>query len=243
MKNVLLSFTIALLLLNGRASAQILTQTGKDTAMAAYSSGPEHKVHHYIKPTGATMTIRWNVASATFGTGWSDLGSGVCDNNTCYTATSGNNIFTNASVKTTSQYDNSGYHDFYVVFNTANNPANNSMAVVRVNAQDMESSTNRTLTFIAYKGSLGVSTFSSSDDVVLFPNPARDAVNVYYDEKTDVKTIAVYNLIGKLMGPIYRPSSNGSAKIDLDNMPSGIYFLRMMDSQGHVVATRRFTRQ
>jgi hypothetical protein len=58
-----------------------------------------------------------------------------------------------------------------------------------------------------------------------------------------VKTIAVYNLIGKLMGPIYKPSSSSSAKIDLDDMPTGIYFLRLMDGQGRVVATRRFTRQ
>jgi hypothetical protein len=79
--------------------------------------------------------------------------------------------------------------------------------------------------------------------VVLYPNPARESINVLYDEKAGVKTIAIYNLIGKLMGPIYRPTNNGSAKIDLDEMPNGVYFLRLMDAGGHVLATRRFTRQ
>ena len=79
--------------------------------------------------------------------------------------------------------------------------------------------------------------------MVLYPNPAREAVNVIYNEKAGIKTIAVYNIIGKLMGPVYKPADNGSAKIDLDDIPNGIYFLRLMDSQGHVLATRRFTRQ
>ncbi len=93
------------------------------------------------------------------------------------------------------------------------------------------------------KASTGIMNFNSADDIILYPNPAREAVNVIFDEKFNVRTIAVYNLIGKLMGPIYKPASNNSAKIDLSDMPTGIYFLRLMDAQGHFVATRRFTRQ
>lgn len=249
MKNVLLSFAIALFVLNGAASAQnIVTQSGSDTAKSQYTGGSTGDVYNRVKSgTTDSFQLRWSVSSSYFdNTNWMQIGSGICDNNFCQTATASNNIFTNGSLTTSNYYNNSGFsgqdHDFHVQF-LPNNPANGSYAWVRVNARELTNNTSRTLTFIAYKGTLGISNISSSDDVVLFPNPARDAVNVLYDDAAGVKTIAVYNLIGKLMGPIYKPSSNNGAKIDLGDMPTGIYFLRLMDSQGHVVATRRFTRQ
>jgi hypothetical protein len=249
MKNVILSLAIALFLLNGGASAQIVTQYG-DSSKVQYTGGSTINAYNGIKSGSSNnVVIRWNVMSATFGTGWS--GDGICDNYKCYT--SGDNVYGGLTSFVSNPYDNSAFpsgsingstHDFHSVFAVDNSIApNNSYSVVRVSAMDTVGKTSRTLTFIAYKGSLKVETFSSSDDVVLFPNPARDAVNVIYDDKAGVRTIAVYNLIGKLMGPIYKPSSNSSAKIDLDDMPTGIYFLRLMDGQGRVVATRRFTRQ
>ncbi len=246
MKNVLLSLSIAFMLLNGGAASaqQILTQNGKDTAIGGYASG-DLEVDNRIKSATGTITLRWNVTSAIFGTGWNMNGSGICDNVTCYTHDATHNIFTSGTNYNSNAYDSIRFtgsdHDFHVVFSTSN-PPNGSSAVVRVNARDITGGTSRTLTFIGYKGSLGVTNISSSDDVVLYPNPVREAVNVLYDEKAGVRTIAIYNMIGKLMGPIYKPSANGSAKIDTDDMPTGIYFLRLMDAQGHVVATRRFTR-
>jgi hypothetical protein len=255
MKNALLLSAIALLSLAGTASAQIITENAKDTAIGNYSGGSTFNVVNGIR-SGSTndVWLRWNViGSATnFGPGWDISGSGVCDNINCrFPGGPDGNIFLNNFQYKSNAYTNSAFpiggaentsHDFHVQFG-ANNPPNGSSAVVRVNMVDTVSMTSRTLTFIAYKGSLGITNFSSSDDVVLYPNPAREAVNVVYDEKAGVKTIAVYNLIGKLVGPIYRPLSAGSARIDLSDMPTGVYFLRLMDGQGRVVATRRFTRQ
>ena len=110
-------------------------------------------------------------------------------------------------------------------------------------AQDTISGSSKTLTYIAYASSTGIKTTSSSDDVVLFPNPAREAVNVIFDGRAGVKTIAIYNLIGKMVSPVYKPSGNNSAKIDVNEMPAGVYFIRLMDGQGRVVATRRFVHQ
>ena len=256
MKNALLLCAIAMLAFTGVASAQILTENGRDSAMKAYTGGADLTVVNGIRSGSANdVVLRWRVVSSStsFGPGWEMVGSGVCDNNTCYSAsTASNNLFTNDMNFTSNAYDNSAFpaggsygdpaHDFHVIF-TANNPPNGSSAVVRINATDVNSMATKMLTFIAYKGSLGVTNFSSSDDIVIWPNPAHDVVNVMYDEKAGVKTIAVYNLIGKLVGPIYRPVSAGSAHLELNDMPTGVYFLRLMDGQGRVVATRRFTRQ
>jgi hypothetical protein len=256
MKNALLLCAIAMLALAGTASAQtIITENGKDTAIGSYTGGSTFNVVNGIRSgSSSDVWLRWNViGSATnFGPGWDISGSGVCDNINCrFPGGPDGNIFLNNFQYKSDAYTNAAFplggaentlHDFHVQFG-ANNPPNGSSAVVRVNAYDTVSQTSRTLTFIAYKGSLGVTNFSSSDDVVIYPNPAHEVVNVLYDAKAGVKTIAVYNLIGKLVGPIYRPTSTTSAHLELNDMPTGVYFLRLMDGQGRVVATRRFTRQ
>lgn len=249
MKNVILGLSIAFLLLNGSANAQILTQNGKDSVTGYYSGGSTLEVGNHIKSGYAdSIILRWNVVDYDFDAGWRVDSSGVCDNIQCYSSNgaTANNLFTNSTVYNSAPYSNSGFagtsHDFHVVFGTVN-PAVGSSAWARVSMTDIVHNTSRVLTFIGYRAPLGVTTINSSDDVVLYPNPARESVNVIYDESAGVRTIAVYNLIGKLMGPIYKPSSSSSAKINLEDMPTGIYFLRLMDAQGHVVATRRFTRQ
>lgn len=250
MRNVVLAFFSALVLLNGSAaSAQIVTQNGKDSAVGYWDGNEEFIVKNAIK-SGSTnpVYLKWNVTDFRFPTGWDTTGSGFCDNIQCYSAFSTtSNLFVNGTIYKTTEYDNNGFsgveHDFHMVFKT-NHPANGTSAWVRVNTRDTVSGGSRVLTFIAYKSTTGISSsFNSSDEVVLYPNPARDAVNVIYDSKAGVKTIAVYNLIGKLMGPVYKPADNGSAKINLEDMPNGVYFLRLMDNQGRVLSTRRFTRQ
>jgi hypothetical protein len=251
MRNVLLSLSIAFVLLNGSAaSAQIVTQNGKDTAITYYDGSSLIDVYNKIK-SGSSMPVylKWNViASETyFGPGFDINASGFCDNLNCYNHMAGSPMMTNNAVWKSDAYDNSGFtgqpHDFHAVIGVSSPPPNGSTAVVRVFARDTVSNTQRTLTFIVMKNPSGISTTSSQDDVVMYPNPAREALNILYNEGAGVRTIAVYNLIGKLMGPVYKPSSPSSAKISLEDMPTGVYFLRLMDGQGHVIATRRFTRQ
>lgn len=261
MRNVLLSLFSALLLLQaGTASAQIITQNGRDSASGNFSFGdPILKVKNQIRSGSSTpVKLEWKVISHNLGTnpGWplysSSLGAGVgfCDNIDCYTITDPVNNFFNDStiVQQTRNYDNNSAnindadHNFYMQF-IANSPAAGTSAYVRVRATDMNGSGNRVLTFVASRTPTGISNSVYNDEIVLYPNPAREAVNVIYDANAGVRTIAVYNLIGKLMGPVYKPSASGSAKINTEDMPGGVYFLRLMDGQGHVVATRRFTRQ
>jgi hypothetical protein len=244
MKNVILCLTIALLVLNGSAFAQqIVTQQG-DTAFSCWISGTDVAVYNRVKSgTSNNVVLKWNVVYRSFDNGFDETASGICDNNQCYYASSSNNFFANGNIFYSYPYNSSGFGDFHVLFGLSGTPTVGAMAVARINAYDTVSHTTRTLTFIAKKCALGISSVSSTDEIVLYPNPARDAINVIYDASAGIKTMAVYNIIGKLMGPIYKPSSSNSAKIDLDDMPTGIYFLRLMDGQGRVIATRRFTRQ
>jgi hypothetical protein len=247
MRNVVLSFFSALLMLSGfSASAQFATSTGKDSAVGYYDGSAQLNVHNDVRSTtGNPVFLKWHVVNSNFGPGWEMVGSGFCDNVLCYTAfSSTSNLFTDHTVQKSDAYG-ATYADFKMVFqtNTTTPPSGGSSAWVQIYAQDTVSGSSRTLTYVAYATPTGVTTINSSDDVVLYPNPAKEAVNVIYDSRAGVKTIAVYNLIGKMVSPVYKPSSNSSAKIDVNDMPSGVYFIRLMDAQGRVVATRRFVHQ
>ena len=98
------------------------------------------------------------------------------------------------------------------------------------------------MTFVFYKVGDGVPAVNMQlNEAVLYPNPAKNEVNLVYNEASDVKNIAVYNIIGKVMA-VYKVGST-SANLDLNNMPPGIYFAKLYSSAGNVVATRKFTKK
>ena len=41
---------------------------------------------------------------------------------------------------------------------------------------------------------------------------------------------------------IYRAGGN-SANMSVENMPAGVYFVRLINNRGDIVATRKFTKQ
>lgn len=106
-------------------------------------------------------------------------------------------------------------------------------------------STIKPATFIAYKTkATGISTSIIQDnDIAIYPNPAQNYIDVVYSPSSDVKTIAVYNLIGKVVS-VYKSTNKNSARCEFSaDMPSGIYVVRVADSKGNVIATRKITRQ
>jgi len=245
MRNVVLALSIVLMPFLAGAQT-FLTQSGtSDSTTGLFTGGTDLQIVNGLKSASSnTVTLNWHVSGFVLGTGWKV--TGFCDNNTCYyndpvTKPPYGEIL-NGKVYTSFPYGNT-FGDFHVIFDPTA-AANLTSSWVQAFVFDPTGNYGRTLTFVGKKNANGVLSVSvSSDDVVVYPNPAKDAVNVIYDAKSNVKTIAVYNLIGKLMGPVYVPSSNTSAKIDLNDVPNGVYFIRLMNNQGNVVATRRFTRQ
>lgn len=243
MKKILLLSALLGFLFNTAVTAQTFMAENGDTSMVVYSSGNSLKVFNRLKSTSSSpVTVRWRVTNAptALASGWTL--TGLCDNIQCHSAsTTLDNTW-----KTTFQYGNTYdplLNDFHIEFeNMAAAPAGTS--VFQVQVQDNSNfSIQKNLTFIATKNAAGVvSVTRSSDDVVVYPNPARDFVNVLFDGSAGVKNIALYNLIGKPV-MVYRVQGTNSAKLELDNVASGVYFMRLMNAQGNVIATRRFTHQ
>lgn len=247
MRNAILALTIVLLPFAGNAQT-FLTQTGTDSAKAIYTGGGnELPVYNTIRSASAdSVTLSWKVTDIHLDPSWAF--TGVCDNVICYTNDAVANppfgalLNAGGSTQTTFKYGPT-FGDFHALFNCVS-AANGTSSWIKVNAKDNAGSYFRDLYFIGTKSATGIiNTIVSADDVTLYPNPAREAINVLFSKNADVKSIAVFNLIGKMVGPLYRTSSSTSAKIQLADMPNGIYFIRLMNSKGNVVATRRFTRQ
>ena len=204
-------------------------------------------IHNDITNTSASnLTLRWHVIATSFPADWlTSIAFGICDNNMCRgntadtllwrtaTSTSGNTFITNAYIPSVP-----GTYDLSLDFTSAS-VGNHWVTVAIV---DPGSLYTKNVTFIINKAAAAVTNINSTEnEVVLYPNPARDELNVVYSPNADVKTIAVYNIIGKVMA-VYKVT-NTSANLSLENIPSGIYFVRLSNSHGDVVVTRKFTKQ
>lgn len=231
MKKIVLFALVAVGLNINSAVAQSFT-LAHDTTSAF--TGSTVDVHNTItNVTGNSINMTWRIVTSatTLAPGW--LVSGVCDNNSCYPwagdVSNGNAL--SCSISGMSSMDGKVQYD-------ATAAANGTVSWVTI--RYTEGTSSKFATFIATKVPTGINTVVKSDDnVVLYPNPAKDDLNVVFDMDADVKNIAVYNLIGKAVS-IYKVNGN-SAKLNVSNIPSGIYFVRLLDGQGRIVATRKFT--
>lgn len=189
-------------------------------------------------PTGSTaLSLQWAVISHTLPT---DLMNtiGVCDNATCFGAT---DVWpTNFR---TSTYPAGATGDFHITMDLSVIPVGGPY-VLRVKLRNPAISTDTAIqTYIINRtATTSVNNVRSGNDVTLYPNPATSSINVLFDAASDIKTIAVYNIIGKQVS-LFRPTDNAGASLNIENIPSGIYFVRLMNSHGDVVTTRKFTKQ
>ncbi|MBN9483430.1 MAG: hypothetical protein BGO70_13190 [Bacteroidetes bacterium 43-93] len=220
-----------------KASAQFSIQ--KDT-VAGYASDYNFELDNFFVNNSSTYSfISWKVVYTNLPAAPSQWNSsfGLCDNKNCYA----NNILDGTRTQTTDTIfpgPASSKGNFHIIYSELGNVTTYGPYYVTIEATDGVET--HQATFVMYKYPTSVNNFSKTSELMVYPNPAANDLNVVYGNM-DVKTIGVYNLIGKAVS-YYRTSGN-SAKLDLSAVPSGIYFLRLNDEQGHVLATRKFTKQ
>ncbi|HYD22382.1 MAG TPA: T9SS type A sorting domain-containing protein, partial [Flavipsychrobacter sp.] len=190
--------------------------------------------------TSSAITVSWRVIDHNLPQSWKLYsGFGICDNITCYD--------TSILAGVTRVMDTIGGGQqsiFKLQINGASqNVTPTTSGPIYITSELSDGSTTDTVTFIVHKWGTSIGKVSSTakEDVTLYPNPAYGEVNVTFSKDMGVKNVAIYNLVGKQISN-YRVITN-SAKLDLEKIPSGIYFLRLIDSNGRIVATRRFTHQ
>jgi hypothetical protein len=224
---------IGLCLASAQGFAQGFT-VAHDTTYASVNGTAD--VHNGITNTSnlSNLDITWE-GTLYAPSGWSV--TGICDlvngssNGNCYPWPLSNPIVSLTILPGLSA-------DFKVsVSNTA--AANNSVCYFSLLIKST-GLPNKTIWYKMTKDPLGVNTINRVNDaVVIFPNPARDVVNISIDPSLGAKTMVISNLIGRTIGS-YNVIT-GVQKIDMDNAPTGLYFLRVFDNQGKLLETKKFT--
>lgn len=244
MKRIVHSFILLFvaMALVTQASAQASFSFEADTMSLTFTSNNDNLYNKVTNISASNIKLEWKVKNHDFPASWATPGSlGICDNNQCYD--NANNQLLNGKLFTSVDYVPNIVSDFHlqmIGYLDASVPAGTHF--ITVNAKEVGGTYEHDITFIFHKWSTNVpGVQKSTEDVVLYPNPARTELNVTYNKNLEVRNLAIYNLLGKQVSS-YRVSGS-SAKLDIEKIPSGIYFIRLVDNTGRVVATRRFTHQ
>ena len=103
------------------------------------------------------------------------------------------------------------------------------------NTQRLNNSLNEkidlTISFNIENATLSVDSIFIEDQVYLYPNPANNFV--YIKSKSDINTINIYDVTGKLV-KIFKQNEN---KYDISNFTSGIYLIKMI--QNEIIYTKK----
>lgn len=232
----------ALLLSFAGVKAQSFTLDHDTTKGYWVSAGYTVDVKNDLHNTGATTsTYSWKMTNYDFPSGW--VLEGTCDNNECK-ATSTPGLKEGTTSFTTLPVNAGSTGNFKIMFN-GDAASNNTKATVTLDIANSSGGASKSATFIAYKNPTGIisTTLRHDDEVLIYPNPATNYIDVVYSPSSDVKSITIYNLIGKVVN-VYKVTDKNSARCEFNTeMPSGIYFVRVADSKGNVIATRKITHQ
>jgi hypothetical protein len=206
-------------------------------------------VHDDITNTYSdSVRVQWHVIYSDLPADWYPTGSlttsvGMCDNNLCYGFSS---LYPSMATRLSGKYAMAPGGDFHMLLNltgaTTMGTHYVTLRLVSVNKNTYVPIDSTTTTYAITKAPVSVPVVSNgSEEIIIYPNPAREELNVVFDANSDVKTIAIYNIIGKVVS-VFKVNGN-SANLSLDNMPGGIYVVRLVNGEGAVVGTRKFTKQ
>ncbi|GAA4462644.1 hypothetical protein GCM10023093_09650 [Nemorincola caseinilytica] len=214
------------------AQAQSFTVV-HDTVWLTATTWPSVATDTIYNPSSAGINIQWKVVATDMPTCMQDI-SGMCDPTACYQM----NTLWPSSVHTSMYGPGNGL----ITLNSDVNSCPPGCYYVRARLNNAAIPTDTGyVTFIVCKPAPSrVTSTTQAPEIALYPNPATTMLTIEYGS-ADVKNIAIYNIIGRQVG-IY-PAGAHSATIGVEHVPAGIYYARLLNGRGDVVATRRFTRQ
>lgn len=254
MKKILLFIVCGLGLLSSViVKGQTATFSQADTVYYTYNSVSAATILNLItNDTSYNLNLKWKIIASSFPADWySGTALSICDDATCIPNTSGqlwngtSGYFDSSLYFSNIAHDSIG--DFHMVLNLSSATSFGSYYLT-IHVTDVTNGVvgaySKTSTFIINRWPTSVANVNNTgNDVVIYPNPtSNNEINLLYSPNNDIKTITVYNIIGKVM-KVYNVTNNTSANLNLENIPSGIYFVRLINSHGDVVVTRKFTKQ
>jgi hypothetical protein len=231
MRHFLLSVLMVLASLGAGAQS---VSSEKDTVWV-YATGAYHAYDYVTNHTTDTVTVLWEVAATNFPADWL-LATGMCDINNC--------IGDLWPAHTEHPRYPPGTWDFHIMGDLTDVSTDGPYYITVRLRNEAIPTDEHTQTYVVNRNTAHVAYMSRSsgdDAVVVYPNPATNVVNVMFSGLYGVTGIGVYSIIGREM-KVYSTADN-SAALNIEHLPSGIYFIKLLNAQGYVVATQKFTKQ
>ncbi|PQJ79820.1 T9SS type A sorting domain-containing protein [Polaribacter porphyrae] len=81
---------------------------------------------------------------------------------------------------------------------------------------------------------LGNSNYSLEQDIVLFPNPSKDEINII-TKKNSALLVSIYNSIGRQVSSRNLYTTKRKSKINISKWPAGVYFFKISISDKSII--------
>lgn len=96
--------------------------------------------------------------------------------------------------------------------------------------------------FMSYQGGpTGIETMDNITDLMIYPNPANEILYIRSQDKTQGFRIEFFDQTGKKTMETFNHSQfENESKIDISQLHSGIYFLKIYDSNGILIKKQKF---
>ncbi len=234
----------------GAVLAQGVTPDKGDTVYASWNGSPLSVYNNMVSADANKIVVKWKITATDFPRDWADTSIlGICDNKTCRQNDRDTflwNCISNVSSLGSFISDTirpGQKANFDLVLDLAH--ASNGTHYLTCSWQSIGGSLAPTkfVTFIVNKFPTEAPVVEKivNNEISLYPNPAKNEVNVIYSYTQESNTICIYNVIGKLVN-VYK-FDGASANLNIESIPSGVYFLKFIDVKGDVVAIKKFTKE
>ena len=80
----------------------------------------------------------------------------------------------------------------------------------------------------------GIEVRDRNVNFTLFPNPAAESISIQFANPPQRETLQIYNSLGRLVKSIN--TSNSTTKINIANLPNGLYILRFKSNPGNALS-------
>ena len=89
--------------------------------------------------------------------------------------------------------------------------------------------------------SAGVASISNSENISLYPNPATSTIFISNNSTTDILSILIYDVTGKLVIEEFSKVNQRPISINVNDLASGVYTVQIKNSNS--VVTKRFVKK
>lgn len=166
-------------------------------------------------------------------------GTAVCDGNQCYQPHIG-------SSPVSFRIPGNGQSNLDVHFYPEDVPGNGE---VILKAWVVGDSANTVVTGVykaAAQDPVSSTGLAAKEDILIYPNPAKDFVMIKNLPAHAISTVEVHNIFGrKMLSFSQPPSANESTahKFDLSTLAKGIYMIRVYDGEMNVIYTKSLSKE